>query len=169
MSLINRTDIATKVQISDSVYDDTLNEYIEQAQFLDMQDLLGVEFYNDILRNKTDANYVALLDGGTYEISGLFYTNVGLKTPIIYYTNARYKRFGSQQDTAFGLIEKSNEFSDRVSKSEKQVTYKLNQQMAFKYWRNVEAFLNRKSADYPLWNTGNCNSRRQTFRVTPIR
>jgi len=169
MLLINRVDISTKVQISNSVFDDTINQYIEQAQFLDLQDLLGVNFYNDLLRNSTDANYLNLLNELEYNYKGKIYTNVGLKIPLIYYSYARYVKFGSVQDTPFGLVEKTNDFSNKVSSNVKQEIYKQNQQIAFKYWRNVEVYLDRKKELYPLWAENNCiTTKNKTFKISKI-
>lgn len=167
--LVNREFIATKVQISDSVYDNILNEQIRNAQFLDVMPLMGSDFFDDLMRNSTDANYIALLDGGDYTYNGLNYTNIGLKTVITHYFNARYKKFGSKVDTAFGFTQKTNENSLNVSDKSKQVDYKQNQQIAFAYWRSVEKFLNRNTSDYTFWDSPDvCKTTNKQFRISKI-
>jgi len=170
MLLVDRAEITKHRQISQTVYDDVLNQYIRDAQFLDVQDLLCAEFYNDLMMNSTDAEYVELLNRGIYQYNGTEYTNVGLKTVICYYAHARYLKFGSATDTPFSLVEKTNNDSQIVSEKTKQILYKQNQQIAYKYWMNVEAFLNRKKSNYPLWKVeDNCKpSGCRTFRINKI-
>ena len=166
-NLIDRTEIAKYKQISKTVYDDVLNPFISDAQFTDIQPLMGPDFYFDMIQNATDANYVTLLNGGTYTYNGETYTNVGLKAVIAHYTYARYMMFGSQVDTPFGLVEKTNENSLNVSVAGKKTLYKMNQQMAFGYWENVQYFLDRNIADYPKWGTS-CLNKPKGFRISKI-
>ena len=167
MALINRTDIQVYRQISNSVYDDVLNQHILDAQFVDVQDLMGMDFYNDLVRNPATIKNVALLDGGTYIYNSITYTNVGLKAVLSHYAYARYIMFGSQTDTPFGFVEKSTNESNTVSESGKKAMFKMNQQTAFKYWENVVAFLNRNASDYPLWKNG-CYQTKSKFRISKI-
>jgi hypothetical protein len=127
-----------------------------------------VEFYNDLMRNYTDSKYQSLLNGGTYTYNSTTYTNVGLKAVLVHYTYARYVLFGSQTDTPFSLVEKLNEGqSQQVSLSAKKTMSKMNENIAFNYWENVNDFLNRNSIDYPLW-VSNCNVRSGGFRISKI-
>ena len=166
--LITRDDISIYRQISSTPYDNVLNQNILDAQFLDIQSLMGSDFYNDLIRNYNDAKYTTLLDGGTYEYQGITYTNVGLKVVLVHYAYARYVLFGSQTDTPFGYVEKLNEQSERVSLESKKTMSKMNQQVAFNYWENVRLFLDRNSTDYPLWNDGNCRIKRGGFKISKI-
>lgn len=167
VKLITRDDIAIYRQISDTVYNDVLNQHITDAQFSDLQPLMGMEFYNDLIRNYTDANYVTLLDGGTYEYNGITYTNVGVKAVLVHYAYGRYVMFGSQIDTPFSFVEKTNQDSQRVSTEAKKVTAKMNQQVAYSYWENVQLFLERNSSDYPLYES-NCINKNRSFRISRI-
>ena len=166
-NLITRTDIALYKQISKTVFDEVLNPFISDAQFTDIQPLMGPDFYFDMIENVTDANYVALLAAGTYTYEGETFTNVGLKAVIAHYAYARYIMFGSQVDTPFGFQEKTNENSLNVSVAGKKTIYKMNQQMAFGYWENVLAFLSRNATDYPKWING-CYQKGNSFRISKI-
>ena len=165
--LITRTDIAEYRQISNSVYDDVINMHILDAQFSDVQKLLGADFYNDLIQNNTDANYVTLLNGGTYVYQTVTYTNVGLKAVLVHYAYSRYILTGSQTDTPFGYVEKLNEQSEKVDINGKKTISKMNQQIAFNYWENVKQFLDRNASDYPLWENS-CANYNQTFRISKI-
>lgn len=165
--LINSIDVRQFRDISDTIFEETFNAFVKEAQFMDLEPLLGNEFYNDLLNNpETTANDV-LLEGGTYTYNGKTYTNNGLKTVLIHYAFARYIKFGSVQDTAFSFVQKVAEGSEPVSEKTKQIIFKQNQQIAFKYWTNVLAFLEAKAVDYPLFGT-NCVSSGVGFRISKI-
>jgi hypothetical protein len=161
--LITRSDIAAWRQISQSVHNDVLNMHIRDAEFLDLQDLLGATLYNAVV--KTPADHTDLINGGTYEYNGVTYTNVGIKVPLVYFAYARYLRFGSQTDTPFGFVEKNAPESTPVDQNGKDIMYKYNQQIAYKYWQNVRAYLER--TNYPLYET-ECIVRGGNFRISKI-
>lgn len=165
--LINRTDIALFRQISNTVLDNVLNMHITDAQFVDVQKLLGMDFYNDIVRNPATTENAALLDGGDYTFQSITYTNVGLKAVIVFYAYGRYVLEGSQTDTPFGHVIKTSENSIPVDILERKTKYKTNQQIAFNYWENVIQFLDRNATDYPLWENS-CITQRSNFRISKI-
>ena len=165
--LINRTDIAEYRQISKTVFDKVLNQHILDAQFIDVQKLLGADFYNDLIRNYTDSKYTTLLDGEDYTYQSVTYTLIGLKAVIIHYAYSRYILAGSQTDTPFGYVEKTNDNSQSVSDNSKKNMWKSNQQAAFNYWENVMDYLDRNASTFPLWETS-CASTNQTFKISKI-
>ena len=165
IQLITRQDIATYAQISDTVLDNVLNQHINNAQFVDVQKLMGADFYNDMIRNSTDANYIALLTEADYTYKSIVYTNVGLKSVIVNYTYGRYVQFGSQTDTPFGYVTKDNQYSTPTGSGTKKSMSKSCEQTAYEYWKSVRDFLNRNTDIYPLWNQ--CRTRRR-FSITKI-
>jgi len=165
--LITKADIANYRQISDNVPDKVINPYIIDAQFNDLQKLLGGDFYNDLIRNYADSKYVSLLNGGDYEYNGTTYTNVGLKAVISHYAYARYILLGSNIDTPFGFVTKDSDSSTQTDLSTKKTIYKENENLAFNYWQNVLLFISRNASDYPLF-TNSCVTRNSTFRISKI-
>ena len=166
--LINRDDIALYRQITDSVHTlKVINQHITDAQFVEIQRLLGVDFYNDLIQNSSDTKYTALLDGGTYEYSGVTYTNVGLKVVLVHYAYARYILMGSQTDTPFGYVQKTNDTSTPVTIEAKKTMAKMNENIAFNYWENVKIFLDRNNKTYPLWESG-CYTKKTGLRFSKI-
>lgn len=166
--LINRTDIAEFRDISKTVLDKIINQHIYDAQFQDLQRLMGVQFYNDMLRNHTDAIYQTLLNDADYVFQNITYSNVGLKTVLVHYAYSRYALLGHNKDTPFGLVVKQTENSLPSSEGNKKSLHKMNQTMAFNYWENVRDFLNRNASTYPLWNNGRCIDHRGNFRISKI-
>jgi len=165
--LINRSDIAEYAQISDTVYDNVLKQHINLAQFVDVQKLMGVDFYNDMIRNSTDVKYTALLEGADYTYSGTTYTNEGLKSVLVHYAYGRYILHGSQTDTPFGYVEKLSQDSEKVDIAQKKSTAKMYQTTAFNYWENVKLFLDRNESTYPLWKNS-CITQQRLFRIRKI-
>lgn len=166
--LITRNDIAEYRQITENVHaTKVINQHIVDAEFMDLQKLLGSELYNDLKCNYTSTEYATLLNGGTYTYLGTTYTNVGLKVVLVHYAYGRYILQGSQTDTPFGYVEKLNDTSQQVSLEGKKTMSKMNQQIAFNYWENVKQFLDRNSTDYPLWDS-NCMKRSGGFRISKI-
>jgi hypothetical protein len=167
--LIDRTDFAANYRkITDSNYNSgTLEQHIQDAQMVDVQFLMGRDFFNDMIRNYTDAKYTALLNAGDYNYQGAVYTNYGLKSVITLYAYSRYIVAGSQTDTPFGYVEKNATDSTRVDLDRKKSMGKSNEQAGFSNWENVRDFLNRNSTTYPLWKS-ECVSSRGNFRITKI-
>tara|TARA_R110002049_G_scaffold309180_1_gene518124 strand:- start:14056 stop:14571 length:516 start_codon:yes stop_codon:yes gene_type:complete len=169
MILVNRNDFSENNRIiSESNYNvKILNQHISDAQFVDVQKLMGIDFYNDLIRNSTSTEYQTLLNGGTYTYNGKTYTNYGLKSVIVFYAYARYILMGSQTDTPFGYVEKNSQNSTPVNYQSKKSMFKINQQTAYNYWESVRLFIERNKEDYPLWDD-NCVSTRTVFRISKI-
>tara|TARA_R110000787_G_scaffold196468_1_gene307844 strand:- start:875 stop:1396 length:522 start_codon:yes stop_codon:yes gene_type:complete len=167
--LITRDDFATNNRIisSSNFNTNALNQHISDAQFIDVQKLLGLDFYNEIVRNPTSTANGILLNGGDYIYNGTTYTNVGLKSVITFYSYARYVLFGSQTDTPFGIVQKQGQNSTEIDSGQKKIVSKMNQQTAFVYWENVRLFLDRNKANYSLWSD-NCLTSNRVFRISKI-
>lgn len=144
-----------------------LEQHISDAQFVDVQKLMGIDFFNDLLRNDTQAIYQTLLNGGDYTYNNKTYTNVGLKSVIVFYAYSRYLMFGSNVQTPFGLVQKQGNNSQEISFAEKKTMSKMNEQTAYNYWENVRLFIERNKTDYPLWKE-NCIVQHQSFRISKI-
>jgi hypothetical protein len=168
--IITRQQIQQYKQISNSIYDDKLNQIILEAQFNDLMPLLGERFFNDILEKveASSAIYDDLLDGGLYEYQGITYTNYGLRGVLANYAYARYTMFGDVIDNPFGQTQKFNvNESKPIDIGTKKTFYQMNRDIAYNYWLNVYAYLNRTATDYPLWNQ--CiTHQRNTFKISKI-
>lgn len=163
--LINKTDIAQYRQISNSVKEVVINQFIEDAELLDLKPLLGEFLYSDIKKNPEA--YKDLLNKKSYTHNGFEVHSPGLKRVLIDFAYARYTMHGSQTDTPFGLVQKNGQDSTPIGRSDKKETYKLHQQTAMQYWGEVFNYLNRNSALYELWGKGNCANKR-SFRFNHI-
>ena len=166
--LINRTDIADWKDVSQTINDKVLNQHIYDAQFIDLQKLMGSQFYNDLERNYDSTVYQSLLNEADYTYLSVTYFNAGLKRVLVDFAYARYILLGSNRDTPFGLVVKQTNESVQASQEDKKTIHKANQHTAFNYWENVVDFINRNTADYPLWQDAECVVKRGTFRISRI-
>ena len=148
---------AARRQLSPSVEEAKLNDYIEEAQLKDVRPLLGEKFYAaiDAVRVAEGSTYDELLESTTYTHDGDAFRNPGLKDVIARFAYARYKRYGHVEDTLFGSVVKQNQESRETSKAEKEAEYHENRITAGEQWNSVKAYLNRKSTTYPLWSNNN--------------
>ncbi len=167
MRLITKSDIIEIRQISKSVTENVINNFIDEAQLLDLKPLLGEALYQGIMLNVS--NYQELLNETSYTYNGTETTSCGLKRVLIFYAYARYIMNGSVTDTPFGMVEKLFQDGKNTERISKKELYKYNQQMAYQYWQEVERYLNRNQDSYPLWKNGSCETKRNTsFRLNKI-
>lgn len=165
--LITRTEIQARKQLSNSVYDDKLNEIIIEAQFNDLRPLLGEDLYNAILKDveASGTTYDALLDGGEYTYQNKTYQNYGLKAVLTYYVTARYSLVGDVIDNPFGKTIKLNvNESQPISHQQKKTIYNMDRQTAYNYWLNVERYLTRTNET--LYK--NCTKSNTNFKISRI-
>lgn len=161
--LITREEIREYKQLSKTVNDDRLNDIIIQVQINEIRPLLGEDLFNAV--TEIPASYTDLLDGSTYTISGITYTNYGLKAVMAYYIDAYWKMFGDVTSTPFGTVTKlSGGESEPITDGFRKSIFTMNKQSAYNIWLNVELFLRRTNE--PLYNI--CNVKRNNFNFRKI-
>lgn len=161
--IITRDEIREYKQISKTANNDKLDDIILQVQINEVRPLLGERLFNAVLENP--ASYVNLLDGNTYELNGITYTNYGLKAVMAYYVDAYWKMFGDITSTPFGNVTKLNAgISEPITDGFKKSMFQINKQSAFNIWLNVQLFLRRTNE--PLYDI--CDTKRNNFRINKI-
>lgn len=166
--LIDKIEIAKHRQISQSVRDDKINPYIEDAEFLDLKGLLGELLYYDVVANPTSANNLKLMDPTVYPYDGNDYKHQGLKKVLSIFSYARYMMFGSNTDTPFGLVNKRSQDSDGVQPDQLKIIYKKDQQIAHQYFNEIRTYLDRESDTYPLWRADCSDQGSGKIRINKI-
>lgn len=166
--LIDKIEIAKHRQISQSVRDDKIDPYIEDAEFLDLKNLLGELLYNDIVANPTSAENIKLMDPFAYTYEGYNYKHQGLKKVLSIFSYSRYIMFGSNTDTPFGLMNKRSQDSDQVETDQLKIIYKKDQQIAHQYFGEIRRYLDRFASTYPLWQVDCSGSGSGKIRINKI-
>jgi hypothetical protein len=146
--LISKSDFLTYKLVSRAVTDVRIDTYIQEAQFTDLRCLMGDRLYYDVLTNESD--YADLIDGSEFTAKdGIVKDHYGLKAVLVYLSWARYSMFGSVQDTAFGSVTKTNEWSQPESQSSKRDRRDQAMQVANTHWAMVREYLDVSAI--PAW------------------
>lgn len=150
--LINKNDFKEYRQLSKGRDVELIETYIQEAQELDLKNLLCRAFYFDVLNNYQQPAYQALIHGETYtDAEGNTIEFKGLKAVLVYYAYARYVMRSSATDTPFGMVQKTTEFSQPVSSSEKRDMRDRCIVDAGEYWKECKLYLDFKEETFPKW------------------
>lgn len=148
--LIQLSDISAIESISANTdFNKKIRPHIIKAQDLDVRPLLGEQLWLDVLGNI--GNYVNLLNEHTYTYKDKKYQHPGLKAVIVEYTLSRYKPAINIHDTPFGLVEKENPYSTRVS--DKTIAREVSRftSAAETYWLRVKRYLDHHKDTITKW------------------
>ena len=158
--LIDKSIINNYAQLALNVEERFLTPHIRAAQNLDIEPSLGNEFYYDLLQNRDNDNYKALLNGGTYAFDSRTYMFQGLRASIACYAFARYAQSANVVSTPFGMQTKSaQEYATTASNKDVQAVCADARASGMKYLSECLLFLNRNESTYPLWrDTQTCTS-----------
>ena len=154
--LITESDIAAYKAISANINaTKKLFPYVIEAQQFDLKELIGDAFYLDLVNDFNGSPslsvYSDLWNGCEWTYAGITYRHEGLKSVLVYFSYARYAMNANEEETAFGIVNKTDQYSSRVS--EKTILRKVDSARAgaMAYFTDVKKFLNDNSTDYPLW------------------
>ena len=132
-----------------------LDPHILEAQNFDLRPFLGDEFFLDLINDFTASpsldTYSDLFNGGSYTYGGNTYYNDGIKQFLVYSVYARYTSNSNVIATASGFVQKTNQYSEGVP--EKTISRLITQSRsgADTCLHSIKEFLQRNSADYPLY------------------
>lgn len=157
--LINKNDFKQYKQISKGKDVEIIEQYIQEAQDLDLKNIICRGFFFDLLKNKNEQIYQTFIHGETYTDSeGSLIEFKGLAPVIVYFAYARYILRSHVVDTSFGMIQKTNDFSQPISSSEKRDIRDKCQTDAMSYWEDCKLYLNEKKETFPKWEKcGDCS------------
>lgn len=137
-----------------------VNPYIMEAQEFDLKPCLGDEFYISVLAQKddnwSDPNYSDLWNGKQYTYNNKEYVFQGMKAALIYWSYARIITNIGQDETAFGVMQKLNDYSQQIDG--KQLAMKVKQTLsgAANFKNDFIDFLNRNKELFPIWKENSC-------------
>ena len=157
--IITLADIRKTRDISSSVKEARLNQFIRDAELTDLRPLLGEVLYQDLVTNPTETargSYPDLLDGAIYTYSGYTYTHPGIKDVLVDLAYARYRFMGADIDTPFGSVVKQSQNSQPTGVGRDREIYSAIRKVAFAKWELVKDFLNRRAGEasgtnYEYW------------------
>lgn len=150
--LINKNDFKEYKQVSKGKDVELIEQYIQEAQDIDLKEIVCREFYYDLLKNFQLSEYQKLIHGETYtDADGNVIEYKGIKAVLVYFAYARYILRGHITDTPFGVVQKTNEFSQPVSSAEKREVRDRSRIDAMLYWDEVKKYLDQHVQLFPKW------------------
>jgi hypothetical protein len=150
--LINKAKVATFLQVAIGTSEPEFNKLINEAQIFDLKPLMCEEFFNDLMKNKTEEKYVKLIDGCEYVYNGIDYKFIGLDGVLSYFTYARHSIETQNVSTTHGMVQKTTPFSTPVPLEDRRNAFYQRKSEAGKLMQDVILFIKRNPDIYPLWN-----------------
>lgn len=155
--LISATDLQQVKAIPASVTYARISPYIIQAQWFDIRDQLGDVFFTDLVANYESEPYTTLLNGGSYiDSNSNTISFTGLNYAICYYAYAKFILNQQIAVTSFGVVQKTNEFSQVLDA--KSLNLQANQNVMFgdAIMNDVKKYISNNLSLFPLWNVQSC-------------
>ena len=138
-------------------------QFVSEAQLLDVKIQIGDGLLNELVTQFIAGTLTALnntlLDGGNYTYNSKVYLFQGLKAAIMYYAFGRFTNRVPFNYTALGVVKKESDFSDPASDKAIQRLETESRLTADAIMCENILYLNRHTADYPLWRVYGCGYR----------
>lgn len=156
--LIGKADFEGRIDLSTNLdAAKKLNQHITHAQDFDLRELMTDQFYYYFMSFFTAAGIDPeapeaikdLYNGKDYQISGVSWSNPGIKPVLVYFTGARLIRGIDNHITPNGFRTKVNEFSEPVSNGTKVFQANEYENQALSYWAMITTYLNHNKDLYP--------------------
>ena len=120
-----------------------------EVQYRKLKDMMGADFYQDVINNPTGIWNKKLIDGDSYTKDGVDYTFAGLKYVLSFLFYARYLLEIDAQDTFAGIMQNDNENARHSSLAQKKnMAQEMNRQ-AEQQWSDCRDFVCENSTEYP--------------------
>jgi hypothetical protein len=158
-SLISIEDIKEVRPAAKEIPADRIAPFITEAQFHDLQPIIGEAFYYDLLTNIDNVGaqydvYRNLLNGvDSYVYSGKTYFFFGLRPCLVYFSLARFYQNQPINVERYGLVKKKNEQSEPLTQKEIDAVIGEVRAMAYTHRAKAICYIQRNIASYPLFST----------------
>jgi len=176
------TALITKAQFDDfklitaNIAPGKFASYLREAQEFDLQPLLGVELYIDLLDSAVNSpqygDYEDLMLGSTYAgpKSDRKFKHEGVVAVLSYYIYSRYLMDAGVNSTPFGVVQKTNDFSQPTS--DKTIARKISQAQSGgkAYWEGVQRYIidNKTLTFLNLYRCAKTNTTGQGVKITAV-
>ncbi|MFA7362102.1 MAG: hypothetical protein WC139_13800 [Candidatus Kapaibacterium sp.] len=121
----------------------------EEVQLVDLQPLMGFDFFQDIIQKPNTTWNKKLLDGGTYTYNSIDYVYSGLKFVLSYFLYARHIGQSNEFNTFSGMTEKimtdSRTADLGIIKNRQNSVRKI----ANTHWEDCAKFIQANISEFP--------------------
>ena len=120
-----------------------------EVQLIKLKELMGADFYQDVLANPTGTWNAKLIDGATYAVGEVDYTFAGLKSVLSFLFYERYIMEIDAQDTYVGLMRNDNDNATHVGFAQKKNMAQEMRRIANDHWKDCYQFVCENSVEFP--------------------
>lgn len=158
MAIITQNDFSCIGDVAKHCNVPKLCTAINESENFDFLPLVCGEFYVDILANLANPLYVNLLNGGSFlGCNGKNDVHFGLKKVLVYYAYSRYIMINQYNDTANGLVQKTNEFSMPTPYKDLLAFSNKYRDMGNDAWQKTLKYLCKNKDTFSKFNSKNCS------------
>jgi len=170
--IITATEIKNYKDIGNKIDLNKINPIIEQAQLTEVKDVLGSDFYFDVLNNLNSPEYQDLLSGSTFLHNDITYYQDGLKALTADYFMAKYIMQINTNIDPFGATTKQNNNSIPAERNSLKDISTMHLQMAGSRWESIKIYLDENKEIFPKWRSfcgiGASSSSEKIMRIRKI-
>lgn len=162
--LINKVDYTNFREVSKGRNVSTIENFIQQAQDMDLKEIMCRAFFYDLIKNNQLPEYQKLIHGCVYtDLDGVEVAYKGLKAVLVYFTESRYVQRGHIVDTPFGQVTKTNNNSEAIASAERRDISNRARLDAMLYWDECKRYLNKNVDVFTVWkDCDDCNIKRKS-------
>lgn len=135
--LLDKEKIKKYRSISDFAPVNKVDNFIQEAQTVELRSVLGKELWAKVVEDISPLNYPAL--------------DAVIEPMLAYYAYARYLSVNQVSATAFGVVQKTSDFSQQINEKTLMRVVGQAREMAKVYEQDLIDFLNENADDYPEW------------------
>lgn len=149
-----------------------ITQIIKEVEELELDNLLGAAFYQDIVDNYDTNNtdqYKDLVEGSTFvDCNGDTVKHKGLWYLLAYLNYAEYVMEANIEDTFTGFVNKVRTDSQSISNGVMNNLRNKNREMAFNYYNKTRDYLEENSDLFPLYKCSK-EKRVTNFKIGSVR
>jgi len=120
-----------------------------EVQYVKLKELMGADFYQDVINNAETTANAKLIDGGTYTKDGVTYEFAGLKYVLSFLFYERYIMEIDAQDTYAGIMQNENTNARHSAYAQKKNMGQVMKILAERHWRDCRDYVCENSSDFP--------------------
>lgn len=169
-NLLTPEQIKSFKDIGNKIDDKKISPIIEQAQIVELKEVLGDRFYFDVLANKDNVEYQDLFTGSTFTYYDVTYYQDGLNALLADYFMAKYVIQVNTNLTPFGATNKLTQDSDIADRNSLKDISTQQMQLASARWEIIKMYLDSNYQKFPNWKyniNGEVNS--EPYRTLKFR
>lgn len=150
-NLLTPTQIQSFKDLGIKIDEKKIIPIIEQAQIVELKEVLGDRFYFDVIANKNNPDYAPLLSGCSFTYFGVNYYQDGLNALLADYFMSKYILQVNTNLTPFGATQKLSNDSELADRNSLKDVSTQQLQLAGARWEIIRLYLNANPNLFPNW------------------